>query len=222
MYRTGDLGLVLPGGELEFRGRADRQVKVRGFRIELGEIESVLLAAPDVAAAAAIAVPGVDGDKRLAAYVAVRGGADVAVADLRSWVAERLPGHSVPATFVVLDGLPLDANGKLDRGALPPPWGSRDAIQGLPSYQPPGNAVERVIATAWAEALELDRVGATDEFFALGGDSLRSVTVLELLRASGVRFTAEEFFSHQSVTELAAVFTEGRAEADEPFSAGAR
>ena len=221
MYRTGDLALVLPGGELEFHGRSDRQVKVRGFRIELGEIESVLLAAPEVSAAAVIAVPGVDGDKRLAAYVAPSSGTDPTVSDLRSWVAERLPGHSVPATFVILDRLPLDANGKPDRGALPAAWGSRDAIGGLPPYQPPGNAVERVIATAWAEALELDKVGATDEFFALGGDSLRSVTVLELLRAHGVQFTAEEFFTHQTVAELAATFGSGHAGADEPFQARA-
>jgi amino acid adenylation domain-containing protein len=204
LYRTGDRGRLLPDGEFEFHGRIDRQVKVRGFRIELGEIENVLLAAPDVAAAAVVAVPGADGDKRLAAYVAPRGAAELAVSELRAWTAGHLPAHAVPATFLVLDTLPLDANGKLDRKALPPAWGSRDAVADLPPYADPASEIERVIAAAWAEALELDRVGAHDDFYALGGDSLRSVAVLERLRAIGVRFSAAEFFSHPTVAELAA------------------
>ncbi|SDX39183.1 amino acid adenylation domain-containing protein [Saccharopolyspora shandongensis] len=204
MYRTGDLGRALPDGELEFHGRIDRQVKVRGFRIELGEIENVLLSAPDVSAAAVVAVPGLDGDKRLAAYVS--SGADLAVSELRAWTAARLPGHAVPATFIVLDSLPLDANGKLDRRSLPAAWASRAAVEGLPPYVAPGSEIERIIATAWAEALELDEVGARDDFFALGGDSLRSVAVLERLRAIGVGFTAAQFFSHPTVVELAAQY----------------
>ncbi len=205
MYRSGDLARRLPDGQLEFHGRIDRQVKVRGFRIELGEIESVLLRAPDVTTTAVVAVPGLDGDKRLVAYVVPAAGADLLVSELRAWVAGCLPGYAVPATFVVLDDLPLDANGKVDRRSLPSPWASRDAMQGLPPYQAPGQEIERVIAEAWAEVLELDRVGATDEFFALGGDSLRSVTLLERLQALGIRFTAAQFFSHPTVAELAAL-----------------
>ncbi|MBB4906166.1 non-ribosomal peptide synthetase [Actinophytocola algeriensis] len=210
LYRTGDLGAVRPDGELEFHGRVDRQVKVRGFRIELGEIEHVLLTAPDVASAAVVAVPGADGDKRLAAYVVPVAGAEPAVSELRSWVTARLPDHAVPATFVLLGQMPLDVNGKPDRGALPSPWSSRDAVQGLPAYVAPDTELARTIAGAWAEALELDRVGAHDEFYALGGDSLRSVAVLERLRATGIRFTAAEFFSHPTVAELAARFEADR------------
>lgn len=210
-YRTGDLGLLLPNGEVEFRGRIDRQVKVRGFRIELGEIENVLLTAPEVSAAAVTAVPSVDGDKRLAAYVAPSAGVDLATSELRSWVAAHLPDHAIPATFVILDELPLDANGKVDRRALPPAWASRGVVQGLPPFEAPGSEIERIIAMAWAEALELDQVGVRDDFYALGGDSLRSVAVLERLRAIGIRFTAAEFFGNPTVAELAVVFDDAGA-----------
>lgn len=206
MYRTGDRGRILPDGELEFHGRTDRQLKVRGFRIEPGEIEHVLRAAPEVTAAVVVAIPGLDGDKRLAAYVAARAGAGLAVSDLRDWATERLPGHAVPAIFIILDNLPLDAHGKLDQHSLPAAWGRRDAVQGLPPYQAPSSEIEWVIAQAWAEVLELDYVGAQDEFYALGGDSLRSVTLLERLRANGVKLTAAEFFSNPTVAELAFVF----------------
>lgn len=203
MYRTGDLARRMPGGQFEFHGRADRQVKVRGFRIELGEVESLLSACPQVSAVAVVAVPGIDGDKRLAAYVAGTAGAELAVSELRAFALRRLPAHAVPATFVILGRLPLDANGKVDRQALPDPWGSRDNLHGLPAFVPPRTELERVIAVAWAEALELDRVGMDDEFFALGGDSLRSVSVLERLRSLGIRFTAGDFFGHPTVAELA-------------------
>ena len=216
MYRSGDLARRLPDGQLEFHGRTDRQVKVRGFRIELGEIESVLLGAPDVTAAAVVAIPGLDGDKRLAAYVAPAAGTDLLVSELRAWVADRLPGYAVPATFVILDDLPLDANGKVDRRSLPSPWASRDGMDGLPPYTEPGTEIERVIAGVWAEVLELDRVGAEDEFFALGGDSLRSVALLERLQEIGIRFTASQFFGHPTVAELAALY-----DADRPAVAGA-
>jgi amino acid adenylation domain-containing protein len=206
IYRTGDLGRVLPNGEVEFHGRVDRQVKVRGFRIELDEIESVLLTAPDVTGAAVLAVPGLDGDKRLAAYVSPAPGAALSISDLRAWTSARLPNHAIPAIFVIVDQMPLDTNGKVDRAALPTPWASRDDLTELPPYQPPRTEIERVMSVAWADALELDRVGTHDEFFALGGDSLRSVAVLERLRSVGMAFTAGEFFSHPTVAELASLY----------------
>jgi amino acid adenylation domain-containing protein len=217
MYRTGDRGRALPGGEVEFHGRIDRQVKVRGFRIEPGEIEHVLLSVPEVSAAAVVAVSGEDGDKRLVAYLTAAGGGDLVLSDLRAAVSARLPAYAVPATFVQLPSLPLDVNGKPDRNALPVPWASRETMPGLPPYQEPRGEVERIIAAAWADALELDRVGVRDEFFALGGDSMRSVVVLERLRSAGLQFTAAEFFTYPTVTELAAAF-----EAQADASAGQR
>jgi amino acid adenylation domain-containing protein len=203
MYRTGDLGRLLPDGQFEFHGRIDRQVKVRGFRIELGEVETTLAACPGVAGAAVIAVPGADREKRLACFVAPTAGADVTGADLRAWASRKLPAHVVPAAFVVLEQLPLDANGKVDRKALPDPWASRDGLQGLPPFAEARTGLERLIAGTWAEALGLDRVGVHDDFYALGGDSIRSVGVLEQLRSLGMSFTAYDFFRHPTVAELA-------------------
>jgi aryl carrier-like protein len=164
-----------------------------------------------------VAVPGADGDKRLAAYAAVSPGADLAVSQLRGYAMRTLPAHAVPATFLLLDQLPLDANGKVDRRALPDPWASRSGLHGLPPYAPPRTELERVIAVAWAEALELDNVGIDDEFFALGGDSLRSVSVLERLRAQGIQFSAGDFFGHPTVAGLAGLAEKsaaGRSPAD--------
>ena len=213
MYRTGDLGRVLPDGEVEFHGRVDRQVKIRGFRIEPGEIENVLLDAPGVAAAAVVAVAGQDGHKRLVAYVAPDTGVDLSVSDLRGWMVSHVPDHAVPTTYVVLDDLPLDTNGKLDRRALPSPWANRATLQGLPEYESPRDQIEQTIASAWAEALELDRVGIHDEFYMLGGDSMRSVVVLERLRSVGLRLSAAQFFTHPTVAELATALADTHAEA---------
>jgi aryl carrier-like protein len=212
MYRTGDRVRLLPNGQFDFHGRADRQVKVRGFRVELGEVESLLSGCPQVSSVAVVAVPGADGDKRLAAYAAVSPGADLAISQLRGYAMRTLPAHAVPATFLLLDQLPLDANGKVDRRALPDPWASRSGLHGLPPYAPPRTELERVISVAWAEALELDSVGIDDEFFTLGGDSLRSVSVLERLRAQGIQFSAGDFFGHPTVAELAALAEKSAAE----------
>jgi len=203
MYRTGDLARRRPDGEFEFHGRIDRQVKVRGFRIELGEIEAVLNAYPQAGGAVVAAVPSATGDKRLAAYLVPAPGRQVSVSDLRAWVGSRLPAHAVPATFVLLDRLPVDPNGKLDRAALPDPWQRRDQLAAVAEYREPATELERVVAAVWAEVLELDRVGADDNFFELGGDSLRSVAVLERLRQYGMEFTAGDFFGHPTVAELA-------------------
>jgi len=104
---------------------------------------------------------------------------------------------------VLLDRLPVDPNGKLDRAALPDPWQRRDQLAAVAEYREPATELERVVAAVWAEVLELDRVGADDNFFELGGDSLRSVAVLERLRQYGMEFTAGDFFGHPTVAELA-------------------
>jgi amino acid adenylation domain-containing protein len=204
MYRTGDLGCLNPDGSVDFRGRIDRQVKVRGFRIELGEIESSLLSHPDVGGAVVVAVNGAGAEKRLAAYVTPSAERIVTVAALRDWLGEQLPAYMVPATFVVLKAIPLDPNGKPDRRQLPDPFLARAELTFLPPYEPAKTETEQLLAEAWADVLELDQVGVDDDFFMLGGDSLRSVSMLERLRRYGIELDAGQFFSHPTVRELAA------------------
>jgi len=205
MYRTGDLGCLLPDGTVDFRGRVDRQVKVRGFRIELGEIESTLLSHPDVGGAVVVAVSDGDADKRLAGYLVAAPGRALTTAAVRDWLGERLPAYMIPATFVTLDALPLDPNGKPDRSLLPNPFLARSELTFLPPYRPPTSEVEQILAHAWADVLTMDVVGIDDDFFLLGGDSLRSVSMLERLRAHGIELNAVQFFDNPTIRELAAV-----------------
>jgi amino acid adenylation domain-containing protein len=201
VYRTGDRARWLPDGTLEFMGRADQQVKVRGFRIEPAEIESVLRALSDVHEAAVVprAEPG--GALSLAAYVVPTHGQVLDAAALRDALAERLPAYMVPATFTVLDALPLTAAGKLDRRALPDPVPAPAAEN---AYVAPATDDERVIAGAWQEVLGVERIGATDGFFTLGGHSLRAVRIIaridELL---GVRLPVSALFESPTVRGLA-------------------
>ncbi|WP_198348155.1 non-ribosomal peptide synthetase [Plantactinospora sp. KBS50] len=204
MYRTGDLGCLTPDGAVDFRGRIDRQVKVRGFRIELGEIENTLLNHPDIGAAAVVAVAGAGAEKRLAAYVVPAPQQVLTVTALRDWLGEKLPAYMVPATFAVLDALPLDPNGKPDRRQLPDPFLARAELTFLPPYEPASTETEQLLAEAWADVLELDMVGVDDDFFLLGGDSLRSVSMLERLRRFGIGLDAGQFFAHPTIRELAA------------------
>ncbi|UGT62305.1 non-ribosomal peptide synthetase [Nocardia asteroides] len=173
MYRTGDLvRWTRDGAEpvLEYRGRADFQVKFRGLRIELGEIEAALLAAPEVVQAAVLPVP-VAGEDQLVGYVVAAAGAHPDPAALRAGLAERLPGYMVPAAVLVLAALPLNSSGKLDRGALPVPEFTARA------FTPPSGPVEELVAAAYAEVLHGARIGRDDDFFALGGNSLAAMRV---------------------------------------------
>ncbi|HEX6910366.1 MAG TPA: non-ribosomal peptide synthetase, partial [Longimicrobium sp.] len=201
LYRTGDQARWLPEGAIEFLGRADQQVKVRGFRVEPGEIQAALRALPGVheAAVVALGVPG--GERSIAAYVVPRDGAPFDAAALREGLARRLPAYMVPATFTRLDALPITAAGKLDRRALPDPAASAAQAK---AYVPPATDDERAIAAAWAEVLGVERVGATDGFFAMGGHSLRAVRIItridELL---GVRLPVSALFEAPTVRGLA-------------------
>ena len=205
MYRTGDLGCLLPDGTVDFHGRVDRQVKVRGFRIELGEIESMLLSHPDVGGAVVVAVGDGNADKRLAGYLVAAPERVLTVAAVRDWLGERLPGYMIPATFVTLDALPLDPNGKPDRSLLPSPFLARAELTFLPPYVPAASEIQQILVQAWADVLTMDAVGIDDDFFLLGGDSLRSVSMLERLRAHGIELDAVQFFDNPTIRELAAV-----------------
>lgn len=177
LYRTGDLARVRADGQvLEYVGRADFQVKIRGYRIELGEIESRLLAHEAVHSAVVVDVQ-VAGSKQLVAYWVPRQVSAQAM-ELRAVLAEHLrsslPGYMVPGLWVMLDSLPLTANGKLDRKALPAP----DASTSQQQYQAPVTAVQQQLAQIWSEVLGVERIGLDDDFFELGGHSLLVVQVV--------------------------------------------
>jgi amino acid adenylation domain-containing protein len=201
MYRTGDLVRWTPDRQLEFAGRADEQVKIRGFRVEPGEIQAVLGRHPGVAEAVVIARQDDAGPKRLVAYVVPEPGSPVSPAHLREHTAAVLPGYMVPAAFVVMDEWPLSPNGKLDRRALPAPeWGA--AREG--GYVAPRTDAERAVAAIWAEVLGVDRVGAQDDFFTLGGDSILSIHVVSRIgEAFGVQLPARAVFDTRTVAGLA-------------------
>jgi len=188
MYRTGDLVRRGADGVLEFVGRVDTQVKIRGFRVEPGEIEAVLARHPAVERAAVLARADSTGEKRLVAYVVPAGGRERATVDeeLRAHVTDVLPDFMVPSAFVVLDALPLTATGKLDRAALPAPGPVGD----MPSQRsrPPRTEAEKALCALFAEVLSVPSVGVDDNFFTLGGDSLR---VTRLLSRAHIRLGAE-------------------------------
>ncbi|HEX2204796.1 MAG TPA: amino acid adenylation domain-containing protein [Longimicrobium sp.] len=203
LYRSGDRARRRADGEIEYLGRADQQVKVRGFRIETGEVEAALAAHPGVAAAAVVAREDAPGERRLVAYVVARPGAPApAPPALRARLAATLPDYMVPAAYVALDALPLTGHGKLDRRALPAPEEVEGALAAAP-YAAPGTADERALAGAWAEVLGVERVGLDDNFFALGGDSIRSVRVVAAARRRGLALSLPELFRHQTVRALA-------------------
>jgi amino acid adenylation domain-containing protein len=200
LYRTGDLVRHRGDGNLEFLGRTDQQVKIRGFRVEPGEIEAVLGGHPRVLEAAVTVREDVPGDRRLVGYAAVTGG--LSSADLGEWLRARLPEHMVPQPLVVLDRLPLTASGKIDRGALPAPESVRTNSATL--YVAPRDELERLVAEIWSTVLGVERVGAHDNFYALGGHSLTAMMVASRLRAAcGVAVRVRALFEAPTVAELA-------------------
>ncbi|HEX8557853.1 MAG TPA: amino acid adenylation domain-containing protein [Pyrinomonadaceae bacterium] len=201
LYRTGDVARRLADGQVEFLGRTDEQVKVRGFRVELSEIESALAQHPDVRESVAAALDDGRGPVRLAAYVVTRGG-DVP-GDLREFLRERLPEYMIPSAFVRLEELPLNANGKLDRKALPAPSDAPGAAR--EAYVAPRSELERTIAGVWQEVLKVERVGVHDNFFGLGGHSLSLLHVNSRLRAAlRSELPVIEMFKYPTVGALAA------------------
>ena len=199
LYRTGDLVRYRADGVIDYLGRIDHQVKIRGLRIELGEIEACILAHPAVREAVVLARETASATQ-LVAYVVADAHADL-LAELKAALARELPAHMLPGFWLMLDQLPLTANGKLDRKALPAP----DASQAQASYVAPQGELEEQIAAIWQDVLKLPRVGATDNFFELGGDSIISIQVVSRARQAGIAFTPKDLFQRQTVQGIAQV-----------------
>ncbi|AYF73656.1 amino acid adenylation domain-containing protein [Nocardia yunnanensis] len=207
MYRTGDLVKWNRDGELEYLGRTDFQVKLRGLRIELGEIEAALTAHPAVAQAVVV-VHGSGADAQLVAYLVPTAGAEISVPALKAGLAQRLPVYMVPAVLIALDAFPVNSSGKLDRGALPAPAAATAAFRAATGGE------ERIVAEVFAALLGVPRVGADDDFFSLGGNSLIATQLVARLgKAAGVRIPLRAVFEDATVSGLAARIRAADAEA---------
>ncbi|MBF0418313.1 MAG: amino acid adenylation domain-containing protein, partial [Magnetococcales bacterium] len=212
MYKTGDLARYKPDGSIDFLGRRDHQVKIRGFRIELGEIENALQQHREVRESVVVVrSEGATGENRhLVAYVVPRPGDSPTVGELRAHLKTRVPEFMVPALFVLMpDGLPLTANGKLDRKALPDPERSREGLSS--PLAAPQSHKEEILTRLWREVLGAEQVGIHDNFFELGGDSILSIQIVARARQAGMTLSLRQIFQHQTIAELAAVasFSEG-------------
>ncbi|MFH5206845.1 amino acid adenylation domain-containing protein [Antrihabitans sp. NCIMB 15449] len=202
LYRTGDVACWNSAGELEYLGRSDDQVKIRGFRIELGEIESAVLAGASIGQAVVV-VRNDTNDQRLVAYVVPTPGESIDLDELREGVSSSLPPYMVPSAFVVVDSIPLTANGKLDKGALLVPTFA-SAI-----FRSATTEIERVVADVFGAVLGVSQVGLDDDFFALGGNSLLATQLaMRLKEASGIAVRVQWLFATPTVGQLAARMSE--------------
>jgi amino acid adenylation domain-containing protein/non-ribosomal peptide synthase protein (TIGR01720 family) len=209
LYRTGDLARYRADGVIEYIGRIDHQVKIRGFRIELGEIEAQLLEQTAIRQAVVLAQPGLSGQQLVSYLVPSDASLLDATAEIQGqWrdkvrveLKANLPDHMVPAHLLLLGQLPLTANGKLNRSALPSP----DASQAQQAYQAPQSELEQRLAAIWKDVLKLPQVGLNDNFFELGGDSIISIQVVSRARQAGIRLNPKDLFQHQTIARLALV-----------------
>ncbi len=199
LYRTGDLAGYCADDDVEFLGRADQQVKVRGHRIELEEIESALREHPQVKEALVTGKNDVQEHQKLVAYVMSRTG-EIDAAELRRFLSRSLPSYMVPSIYVPLDALPLNANGKLDRLALPDP----KPMELQNTYVAPRTPVEQILANLWVDVLGIKRVGIHDNFFELGGDSILGLQMAARANQAGIRLNITQIAEQPTIAELAA------------------
>ncbi|WP_193076123.1 non-ribosomal peptide synthetase, partial [Pseudomonas sp. FME51] len=199
LYRTGDRARLSKDQLLEFIGRTDDQVKIRGYRVEPGEVGRVLAALPSVQDAVVLALPLDSDETRLQLVGYAVADKNTSSEALQQLMKERLPDYLVPAQVMLLEQLPLTANGKLDKRALPKPGAIKQA------YVAPGNEIERILASVWADVLKLEQVGTTDNFFELGGDSILSLQIIARAKRQGIKLTPKQVFEQQTIGQLAKV-----------------
>jgi natural product biosynthesis luciferase-like monooxygenase protein/amino acid adenylation domain-containing protein len=202
LYRTGDRGRHRADGVIEYLGRLDNQVKIRGFRVELGEIEARIGQHPGVRETAVVARPFGPGDTRLVAYLVPSSSDILSVHGIRRHLAERLPEHMVPTSYVTLPAMPLTPSGKIDRKALPAPDDHRLAID--ERYVGPRTPTEALLAMVWSQVLRAPRVSVDDNFFELGGESILALQIVARARDLGIPISVQQIFEHQTVAALAA------------------
>ncbi len=221
LYRTGDMARYLPDGQIEFLGRVDLQVKVRGFRVELGEIEAVIDRYPGVQRSVVLAREDTPGEKQLVAYVLPHENQTPTVGELQKFVKDKLPKYMVPASFVLLETLPLTPTGKIDRGALPAPERVRPDLAS--TFVAPRTKTEEVLAGIWCQVLSLPAVGVHDDFFDLGGESLRAMQVTtKLNKVFQTQLSVRMLFDNPTVESLTQCIEAARwaAQGRQPDSSG--
>ncbi len=202
LYKTGDLARYRLDGRIEFLGRSDQQVKIRGFRVELGEVEAVLSQHPDIRESAVVACESLAAGKQLVGYVVLKNCKSPDIGDLRCFLSEKLPDYMVPSVFVTLDAIPLTPNGKVDRKSLPSPKTKGDENQN--AYIDPRNETECRLAEIWSQLLGIEKIGARDNFFEIGGNSLLAVRVFSRIKkAFGRDFPLTTLFKYPTVERLA-------------------
>jgi len=210
LYKTRDRARYLPDGSIQFLGRSDNLIKIRGLRIEPSEIESVLERHPAIHESVVLAWESGDEARHLVAYIVLATEVSPSNEELRDWLRMKLPEYMIPTIYVQLDAMPLNANGKLDRHALPAPDLSRPEIQSINNR--PRTPLEETIAATWSEVLEIEQVGIHDNFFALGGDSLLAMQVLSRLRAAlSTEVPIYSFLEEPTVAQLAQLLQESQA-----------
>ena len=203
LYRTGDLARYRTDGQIDFLGRLDHQVKVRGFRIELGEIEAVLKQHAGVQDACVIVREDHADDKRIVAYIVAKQQPAPAVDELIDYLKLRLPEFMIPQAFVALEEMPISLNGKIDRGKLPVPDQSRPDLK--EAFVEPVGETQQTLARIWSEVLRVEPIGAHDNFFTLGGESILAIQVVARANQAGLRLQPKHLFEHQTIAELALV-----------------
>jgi aryl carrier-like protein len=207
MYKTGDSARYLPNGQIELLGRSDLQVKLRGYRIELEEIEAVLAKHPDVLQVVAIVREDSTGDQRLVAYVVPKNGRVPATTELRTLAAKMLPNYMIPSIFMGLNSLPLTANGKIDRKALPRPEANQETREH--QFVAPESSQEQAMAQIWSEVLKLERVGVQEDILELGADSIHIFQITARANASGLDITAKQLLQARTIAGLCRSLTAG-------------
>lgn len=208
LYQTGDLVRFHYSGNLSFLGRIDHQIKLRGFRIEPSDIEHQLNQLPNIHASVVTLFTSETGQKHLVAYVAISDGKTASPLEIREALSERLPATMVPQIIQVLERMPLNDNGKIDRKALPAPNLAELAEK---NYVPPDNEIEAALSEVWSEILGIEPIGTQHTFFELGGDSILSIRMLAKANARGIKFTLGDLLENQTIAKLAAFVDEGLA-----------